>query len=174
MSRDDIPEPWRSALERKGIDSIRRLASKAEISPMTASRLVKDQGTSVETVNAVARLVFDNDVELVWRLRGLSVRDLGPFELPVEASLLTDDQREAVVAVVRAMLPADVKAGITGAKPRPRQAAPGRRLDVEDRRALEQVERERGQQTVRRRAPRRRQPTADVEAEAQTDEQAGG
>jgi hypothetical protein len=156
VGRDEMPEPWRTALARKGIDSLRGLADKAGISPMAASRLVKGEGTSVETVNAVAWFVFDDDVEYVWALRGLSgVKDQGRFDLPPEAGLLTGDQRAAVVAVVRAMLSQEVKDALAGKKGRPSPPA-GRRLDKGSLAELEEYERDRRQAAVRNQQERAR------------------
>lgn len=132
MSKQEaLPDHWRVALETKGVQSLRGLATKAGISPMAASRLVKGDGTSAETVNAVADALFQGDRNYVWQLHGSSVRDYGDWGLPSEASLLTDDQRKAVVAVVRAMLPPEAKGGGAGVK----RAAPTskrRRLSAVD------------------------------------------
>lgn len=115
MSRDPLPEPWRSVLERRGIHSKRGLADKAGISPQTAKRLIDGIGRpSVETVQAVADTVFAGDRDYVWRLVGFDVQDHGEFVLPPEASLLDQEQRDAVLAVVRAMLPQDAKRGGSG------------------------------------------------------------
>lgn len=112
MSRDPLPEPWRSELEIKGISSKRGLATKAGISPQTAKRLIDGEGSpSHATVAAVADALFDGDRERVWRLAGFDRQDHGDWTLPPEASLLDPDQRAAVLAVVRAMLPAEQRAG---------------------------------------------------------------
>jgi hypothetical protein len=113
VSRDPLPEPWRSALEPKGISSKRGLATKVGISPQTAKRLIDGMGSpSAETVAAVADELFNGDRTKVWELAGLSRQDYGPWGLPPEASQLDPDQRAAVLAVVRAMLPPDVRAGV--------------------------------------------------------------
>lgn len=107
-----MPTPWRQPLEVKGITSKRGLAARAGISPATASRLIDGVGTpSVETVAAVADSVFDGDRDRVWALAGFDRRDSGDWTLPPEASLLDQEQRAAVLAVVRAMLPPDQRTG---------------------------------------------------------------
>lgn len=115
VSRDELPEPWRTALERKGISSKRGLATKAGVSPQTAKRLIDGIGKpSAETVAAVADAVFGGDRTLVWGLAGQNRQDYGPWELPPEASQLDPEQRAAVLAVVRAMLPAEARGGEHG------------------------------------------------------------
>jgi hypothetical protein len=110
VSPDLLPEPWRSALETKGVRSKRGLATKAGIAPQTAKRLIDGEGRpSAETVAAVADALFAGDRDFVWGLAGLAHADHGDWELPPEASLLDPEQREAVLAVIRAMLPAGAR-----------------------------------------------------------------
>lgn len=123
MSAERLPEPWGTPLEVKGVTTIRGLARAADIGPMAASRLIKGQGTSVETVNAVAKELFNGDRNRVWQLYGAGVKDHGDFRPPAEASLLTPEQRDAVNRVIRAMLPAEVRTGGAGV-PRRRQEPP--------------------------------------------------
>lgn len=112
MSRELLPEPWRTELERKGISSKRGLATKVGISPQTAKRLIDGDGQpSAATVNAVADELFNGDRARVWELAGLSRQDFGEWSLPPEASQLDPEQRAAVLAVVRAMLPRDLREG---------------------------------------------------------------
>lgn len=110
VSREPLPEPWRSVLEIKGISSKRGLATRAGISPQTAKRLVDGDGQpSPETVAAVADAVFDGDRTKVWELAGTQRQDYGEWKLPPEASQLDPEQRKAVLAVVRAMLPPEAR-----------------------------------------------------------------
>lgn len=112
MSREPLPEPWRSALEPKGVHSKRGLATKAGISPQTAKRLIDGTGSpSHETVVAVADALFGGDRNRVWDLAGVARQDYGEWQLPPEASQLDPEQRAAVLAVVRAMLPPDARRG---------------------------------------------------------------
>jgi hypothetical protein len=110
VSREPLPEPWRSALEPKGIESKRGLASRVGISPQTAKRLIDGIGSpSAETVALVADELFNGDRARVWELAGIARQDHGDWVLPPEASQLDQDQRAAVLAVVRAMLPPEVR-----------------------------------------------------------------
>lgn len=112
MSPDPLREPWRSALEPKGVRSKRGLATKAGISPQTAKRLIDGDGSpSPETVAAVAHALFNGDRTRVWELAGHDRQDHGDWQLPPEASQLNQEQRDAVLAVVRAMLPSEAKRG---------------------------------------------------------------
>ncbi len=108
MSKE-LPEPWGSELGPKGIHSYRDLAAATHVGHETLRRLVTGASTSVETVNKVADAVFDGDRNHVWSLRGADVQDFGDWRLPAEASLLDDDQRAAIVAVVKGMVPVAVK-----------------------------------------------------------------
>ena len=131
MSREPLPEPWRSALEPKGISTKRGLATKVGISPQTAKRLIDGTGQpSPETVAAVADELFNGDRNRVWELAGLARQDYGDWSLPPEASQLDPEQRAAVLAVVRAMLPPEVRRGEGHAGPAPMNDAgdPGDQL----------------------------------------------
>lgn len=101
---DDIPEPWRSAMENAGLYSARDLAAKTGIGPTTASDLLHGRKLSTErTMQAVA----DSLRLPVTTVRGWAATsrgEAGPFELPPEANRLTKRQRDAVVGLVRAML----------------------------------------------------------------------
>jgi transcriptional regulator with XRE-family HTH domain len=110
VSREPLPEPWRSALESKGIESKRGLAGRVGISPQTAKRLIDGIGSpSAETVARVADALFGGDRARVWALAGIAREDHGDWVLPPEASQLDPEQRAAVLAVVRAMLPPGVR-----------------------------------------------------------------
>lgn len=130
MSKGELPEHWAEALERRSIGSIRGVADAAKVSPMAASRLVKGEATSAKTVRLVADALFDGDRNKVWELHGSSLRDHGDWRLPEEASLLNDEQRTAVVGIVRAMLPPGVRGGGVGAKRASATSDPGSGLGV--------------------------------------------
>jgi hypothetical protein len=102
---NELPEPWASALSPKGIHSYRDMGMAAGVAHETARRLVTGGATSAATVNKVADKLFGGDRTRVWVLYGAPLDDFGPWELPPEASLLNEEQREAVLGVIRAMLP---------------------------------------------------------------------
>lgn len=101
----ELPEPWATELAPKGIHSYRDMGARVGIAHETARRLMTGGKTSAATVEKVAEKLFDGDRTKVWRLYGVAVQDYGPWELPPGASLLTPEQRDAVRAVVHAMLP---------------------------------------------------------------------
>jgi len=101
---DDVPAPWREAMEKAGTYSRRQLADKAGTGTSTVSDLIYGRKlTSEPTLQAVA-----DALRLpVTTVRGWAAAARGehkPFELPPEANRLGRRQREAVLAVVRAML----------------------------------------------------------------------
>lgn len=108
---NELPEPWATELAPKGIHSYRDLGAAAGIAHETARRLCTSGRTSAATVNKVAAALFGGDSTKVWALYGAPLRDHGPWELPEEARLLDEEQRAAVLAVVMAMVPKEVKRG---------------------------------------------------------------
>lgn len=97
----ETPLPWVEALESAGLHSARDLARELAVSPQTAVRLIHGEQTSRETMEAAAG-ILGLTVEKVQELRGET--PLPPFRLPPEADRLSQRQRAAVFAVVRAML----------------------------------------------------------------------
>lgn len=112
----ELPGEWGERLGPKGIHSYRDMATAVGdgVATATVYRLVVGSATSAATVNKVADALFDGDRDLVWRLRGSRRKDHGDWDLPAEASLLTEEQRAAVVAVVKAMVPAEQDEGGEG------------------------------------------------------------
>lgn len=104
MSKE-LPDPWGSELGPRGIHSYRDLAAATGVGVETVRRLVTGGRTSASTVNTVADALFNGDRNKVWSMYGVGVRDYGDWQLPPEASLLTDKQREAVLALIRVMAP---------------------------------------------------------------------
>lgn len=108
MMKRETPTQWARVLEGAGIHSARDLARELDVSPQTAVRLLHGEQTSRDTIEAAATLLGISP-EKVLALRGET--SLPPFRLPPDADRLTQRQRAAVVAVVRAMLePADAAA----------------------------------------------------------------
>ena len=102
--RTDIPEPWREAMEAAGMYSFRDLSQKTGIGTSTVTGLVfGDRRSSDATMQAVADALRLQ----VTTIRAWAAAALGeskPFVLPAEANRLSRRERDAVLAVVRAML----------------------------------------------------------------------
>lgn len=106
---NELPGPWAEHLSPKGIYSYRDFAAAVGIGHETLRRLCTGQATSTETVVTVADKFFNGNATKVWALYGVALQDFGPWELPAEARLLTEEQRKAVRAVVMAMVPKEVR-----------------------------------------------------------------
>lgn len=109
---NELPEPWAAALAPKGIHSYRDMAAAVgQTTHETMRRLCTGGATSAATVAKVADALFGGEATRVWSMYGVALEDFGPFELPAEARLLNDEQREAVRRVVLAMIPKDKRQG---------------------------------------------------------------
>lgn len=100
--RQEVPEPWASAMVERGFvyanrPSLRALARAAGIpSSETVRALVHGLSSpSIETVDALADALGQPRVE-VARWVGESRATTRPFTLPPEASLLTTEEQDAV------------------------------------------------------------------------------
>lgn len=116
---DDIPEPWRTAMESAGTYSLRDLAHRSELGTSTVSHLVYGRKASSErTMQAVAdtlRLPVTTIREWAAVARG----ENEPFVLPPEANRLTRKDRDAVLAVVRQLAAARAEAEEDPGPPQP-------------------------------------------------------
>jgi transcriptional regulator with XRE-family HTH domain len=101
VTRRETPIEWVRLLESKRLHSIRDLAAALDVSPQTATRLVHGEHSSRQTIEAAAELLGVTP-ERIRELRHEAA--LPPFRLPPEADQLSQRQRAAVVAVVRAMM----------------------------------------------------------------------
>lgn len=104
---NELPGEWGKVLGPKGIHSYRDLSAATGVPTGTLHRMVTGAATSAETVNRVADALFDGDRDKVWRFRGSKRRDHGDWQLPPEASLLSEAQRSAVLHVIQAMVPTE-------------------------------------------------------------------
>jgi transcriptional regulator with XRE-family HTH domain len=119
--RSEIPEPWRTAMEKAGVYSFRALSEKTGIGTSTVTGLVfGDRRSSEQTMQAVAD-ALRLEVTTIREWAAAALGESGPFELPAEANRLTRRERDAILGVVRAMLdPAGQEAGeetATGGQP---------------------------------------------------------
>lgn len=101
MSDRAIPLDWLPYFQRKNIDSIRALARAVGMHQSTAGRVVHGEKSSRESLRRVADY-FGLPLGEVQRLR--DEQPTRPFEVPPEADALTPKQREAVRAIILAMV----------------------------------------------------------------------
>lgn len=99
---DEIPDPWRTAAERKGVrTSYRGFAAAADVSHETARKVILGRRTSSASIRKVAD-ALGVDVELVHEWRGEAAPDYGREFVPDQAAwLLTTEEREAVNSIIR-------------------------------------------------------------------------
>lgn len=132
MSKRDVPAEWLPHLQAKGLNSYRALALKAGVAPATVIRLLNSEGApELPTADAVGKVLGLSTNE-VLELHGTEARDHGPVEWPEESRLLTDRQREAVVAVIKSMAHPENnkgsgKSGVTPIRPAPPVSRQGTR-----------------------------------------------
>lgn len=102
---DDIPEPWKTAIERKGISpTYRPLAAAAGLSHETVRKVVQGRRTSNTSIRKVADLL-GVPVETIHGWRGEAAPDYGREFVPDQsASLLTTEEREAVNNLIRLLV----------------------------------------------------------------------
>ena len=104
-STERIPEPWATRLVARGFvrangaPNISRLARQAGIAVETARRAILGIGTA--SPETVLRLMAELGPE-VQDWIGQRV-DLGSYEPPIEAALLTTRERRALDQLIRAM-----------------------------------------------------------------------
>lgn len=91
-------------MEGAGLYSFRDMAHRTGLAISTVAALVYGRRQSDErTVQAFADAVR-KPVTTIREWAAASLGEVGPFELPADANRLTKREREAVLAVVRAML----------------------------------------------------------------------
>ncbi|MFC8733132.1 helix-turn-helix domain-containing protein [Luteimicrobium sp. NPDC057192] len=97
------PEPWHTAMEQRGISSIRDLARRSGASVETVRRLVQGSRKAPrdETLRAVAD-ALGVPLATVSKWAGIAASDTeDPYVPPTEANRLTLRQREAVDELIR-------------------------------------------------------------------------
>lgn len=103
---DPIPEPWRAAMEQRGITSIRDLSRKSGVAVETVRRLVQGsrKAPKDDTVRAVAEALGVR-LGVVSEWVGVAASDTDqPYRPPAEASRLTLHQRTVVDELIRLLV----------------------------------------------------------------------
>lgn len=110
---DEIPAPWRGAMENAGTYSLRDLATRAGVGTTTVSDLIYGRKrTSERTLQAVAKVLrqpITTTREWAAQARG----EIGPWTPPAAAAQLSDRQRKALDELIRAIVtPAAERPGL--------------------------------------------------------------
>lgn len=103
MSDPTTPEPWFTAMEQRGISSIRDLSRKSGVAVETVRRLVQGSRKAPrdETLRAVAG-ALGLPLATISAWAGAAASDIErPYTPPAEANRLTLRQREAVDELIR-------------------------------------------------------------------------
>lgn len=104
MSSKSEPEDWAAAMERKGISSERHLAREVGVHQTTIGSMLRGtRATKPVTLRKVAD-VLGVDIETVSRWAQQALTSHGPYEPPARTELLSPTQRQALNAVITAML----------------------------------------------------------------------
>lgn len=101
MNDRGIPPQWQPYFDAKQIEGYRELGRKAQIEWTRARRVVIGGGTTDEAVQAVAE-ALGIPPRKVWELRGQPVP--APFVLPDQAGHLNRRERDAILAIVNALI----------------------------------------------------------------------
>jgi hypothetical protein len=109
----EMPEQWQQLAERKGIrPTIRGIAEAAGVTASTVSRLIFQARTSPGTVHAISTALGISTSD-VLRYAGVPSGELGPWDPPREAHMLTGKQRKALDDLIRAVASEEPRATIT-------------------------------------------------------------
>jgi hypothetical protein len=104
--KGSVPDQWLPLFNKRQITSYRELGRLARIDYTRARRVILGGGTTDDAVEAVASALGVTPSK-VWELRGEPVPN--PFTLPAAAGSLNRKEREAVLAVINAILDAKVQ-----------------------------------------------------------------
>lgn len=100
------PEQWRSLFDEADIEfGYRPLATKIGTTHTRVRRVLRGAGTSEAALRQVAD-ALKVPVAKVRELRGEPAVEMEPFTLPDDAGRLTDNERDVIRAMVRALLDA--------------------------------------------------------------------
>lgn len=101
---DNIPDPWRSAAERKGITpTYRPLGDRAGMAHETVRRVISGQSVNKKSVRKLAD-ALGVDVETIHEWRRESPPDYGSMFEPDESSMLLTTEERAVINTLIRML----------------------------------------------------------------------
>lgn len=107
MSDSNLPpEQWRSLFDDAGVEfGYRPLANRIGMNHTRVRRLLRGGGTTADAIQQVADALRVS-TDKIRELRGEPVSGYEPFILPDDAGRLNDKERDAIRAVIRALLDA--------------------------------------------------------------------
>ncbi|WP_164519927.1 helix-turn-helix domain-containing protein [Flaviflexus salsibiostraticola] len=102
---NDMPEPWSSAASNVGLNSYRKIADAAGLSPATVYRIFAGHRRSVhpDTIAGLAR-ALRVDESWVSEQLGMGQQTIQPYTPPAEADMLTQRERAAVDELIRLLV----------------------------------------------------------------------
>lgn len=102
MARREIPEPWATYMQRKGLTSVRRLAEVAGVSAPAVSRLLHGEGRQEDDTIVRIADALGLDLSTVYELAGTPQPEAARYIPPAESHRLTNRQRKAIDELIRA------------------------------------------------------------------------
>ncbi|MBM9432373.1 helix-turn-helix domain-containing protein [Flaviflexus equikiangi] len=101
----EMPEPWRSAANKVGLNSYRKIAEAAGVSHGTIQRAFAGHRRSVhpDTIAGLARALRVTEAWVSEQL-GMGQQTIQPYSPPAEANMLTQRERAAVDELIRLLV----------------------------------------------------------------------
>lgn len=105
--RLDVPEPWRTLMDRKGIPSARQLALRSGVSQPAIGRLLHREGRQEDDTIIRVADTLGLDLSEAYELAGVDAPEAKPYVPPPEAHRLNERQRRAIDELIRATVAGD-------------------------------------------------------------------
>ena len=107
---NEMPEPWRTAATRVGLNSYRKLAAAAGLSHGTIQRAFTGQRKSVApaTIVGLSRALRLPE-ETISEYLGMGQQTIQEYTPPEEASMLTRRERDAIDEIIRLLVASRAK-----------------------------------------------------------------
>lgn len=103
-TRRPIPATWKVLMDQKAIPSIRRLAEKAGIDHVTATRTVYGDREPGEVVIQAIAKALEIDMKTAYRLMGRPASYVEPWNPPALSARLDKEQRRALEDLIYVMV----------------------------------------------------------------------
>lgn len=101
----ELPEPWKTAGERKGLTSIRAIARESGASVQTVAMIVAGKRRPTPATSARLAAALGTDPATVDQWAGLPAGETSePYIPPPESRRMTDRQRRAINEMIRVLV----------------------------------------------------------------------